>query len=210
MEIISHRGYWKEASEKNKKEAFERSFHLFFGTETDIRDYNGELVISHDIGSQYSMSLVDFLEIYKGFKEEPLLALNIKADGLQNKLQYYLEQYSVKNYFCFDMSVPDTLGYINKGLNTYIRMSEFESKSALYKNSNGIWLDCFNDVWYSENLVKECLSDGKKVAIVSSDIHKREYKEHWSFLNNWEIISNDEIILCTDFPEEAKDFFDNE
>ena len=39
MMILSHRGYWKE---KNLPIAFERSFSLGFGTETD---YKGELVI---------------------------------------------------------------------------------------------------------------------------------------------------------------------
>ncbi len=38
MIILSHRGYWKEVSEKNKPIAFERSFSLGLGTETYIRD----------------------------------------------------------------------------------------------------------------------------------------------------------------------------
>jgi len=41
MLVISHRGYWKELAEKNRPIAFERSFALGFGTETDIRDYKG-------------------------------------------------------------------------------------------------------------------------------------------------------------------------
>ena len=47
MVILSHRGYWKDAR-KNSVDAFKASFVREFGTETDIRDYNGELVISHD------------------------------------------------------------------------------------------------------------------------------------------------------------------
>lgn len=35
MIILSHRGYWKETHEKNLPIAFERSFSLGFGTETD-------------------------------------------------------------------------------------------------------------------------------------------------------------------------------
>jgi hypothetical protein len=38
MEILSHRGYWKIESKKNKLYAFERSFSYGFGVETDIRD----------------------------------------------------------------------------------------------------------------------------------------------------------------------------
>ena len=60
MEILSHRGYWKNEGEKNTKIAFERSFQLGFGTETDIRDYKGELVISHDIADSSCMKLEAF------------------------------------------------------------------------------------------------------------------------------------------------------
>lgn len=52
MIVLSHRGYWKNSLEKNKFVAFERSFSMGFGTETDIRDFNGELVISHDIADK--------------------------------------------------------------------------------------------------------------------------------------------------------------
>lgn len=38
MKILSHRGFWLKNSEKNKQEAFKRSFDANFGLETDIRD----------------------------------------------------------------------------------------------------------------------------------------------------------------------------
>ena len=60
MIILSHRGYWKLESEKNKPIAFDRSFSLGFGTETDIRDYRGKLVISHDLADENSIQLSEF------------------------------------------------------------------------------------------------------------------------------------------------------
>lgn len=86
MKIISHRGYWKNNSEKNTKISFERSFRLGFGTETDIRDFNGNLVISHDIPTNTSISIDDFFEIYNRHSNS-ILALNIKSDGLQSILK---------------------------------------------------------------------------------------------------------------------------
>ena len=56
MKILSHRGYWKTAEEKNTATAMHRSFSLGFGTETDVRDYNGKLVISHDIPDSSAIS----------------------------------------------------------------------------------------------------------------------------------------------------------
>ncbi|HDG1702299.1 TPA: hypothetical protein PFE33_004667, partial [Kluyvera ascorbata] len=50
--------------EKNTQTAFERSFSLGFGTETDIRDFGGELVISHDIADQNCISFKKFISLY--------------------------------------------------------------------------------------------------------------------------------------------------
>ena len=65
MEILSHRGYWKTVTEKNTIIAFKRSFNLGFGTETDIRDLNGNLVISHDMPSTEMKNLVTVEEFFK-------------------------------------------------------------------------------------------------------------------------------------------------
>ena len=64
MEIISHRGFWLSSDEKNSNLAFQRSFQQHFGTETDIRDFNGELVISHDIPISKETSIDDFFSLY--------------------------------------------------------------------------------------------------------------------------------------------------
>ena len=62
MRIISHRGYWNTPAEKNTIHAFQRSFALGFGTETDIRDLKGELVISHDMPIGDEIRFEDFLD----------------------------------------------------------------------------------------------------------------------------------------------------
>ena len=49
MRVVSHRGYWRDDAEKNSLPAFERSFALRFGIETDLRDAVGRLVVSHGI-----------------------------------------------------------------------------------------------------------------------------------------------------------------
>ena len=46
MIILSHRGFWKTKDEKNTITSFKRSFDCGFGTETDLRDHDGEIVIS--------------------------------------------------------------------------------------------------------------------------------------------------------------------
>ena len=210
MEIISHRGYWFKNSEKNSDLAFRRSFGLSFGTETDIRDFDGELVISHDVANKNCITIEKFFEIYKSIEIQPSLALNIKSDGLQNLLKKSLKQNNINNYFVFDMSIPDTIMYLKEGMNVFIRQSEHELGTSFYESATGIWLDAFDGVWYSEELVKKHLNNGKKVAIVSSELHNREYLKHWTLLKSWNIINDDNLILCTDLPEKAIKFFKNE
>ena len=207
MKIISHRGYWNQEKEKNSSTAFNRSFSLNFGTETDIRDFDGDLVISHDIANKSCLTLVDFFNIYISKNTELLLALNIKSDGLQKMLLKFLKTYSIRNYFVFDMSIPDTIMYLKEGMNVFIRQSEYESGTSFYERASGIWLDAFEGAWYSEELVQKHLDNGKKVAIVSSELHKREYLKHWTYLKSWSIINDDDLILCTDLPEKAIKFF---
>ncbi|MEJ7675946.1 MAG: hypothetical protein WKF59_25420 [Chitinophagaceae bacterium] len=72
------------------------------------------LVISHDIANSNCIIADEFFSIYKQHTQSLTLALNIKADGLQDELFKLLELYNIHNYFVFDMAIPDTIGYIKK------------------------------------------------------------------------------------------------
>jgi len=207
LQILSHRGYWKSFEEKNTLTSFRRSFQLGFGTETDIRDYHGHLVISHDIANENSIPFGQFLDLYTSYKTDLPLALNIKADGLQSKLSELLKQYGISNYFVFDMSIPDTLSYIQYGLRIFSRQSEYEPTPAFYKNTSGIWMDCFLDDWVQEPDIEQHLTVGKQVCLVSPDLHKRDYSSFWGYLSRMQSVNSDQLLLCTDFPEEAREFF---
>lgn len=207
--VISHRGYWLEEHEKNSMRAFERSFSLDFGTETDIRDYQGELVISHDIPRGGELSVEDFFQIYNSFNNKLPLALNIKADGLQNHLKGLINKYKIENYFVFDMSVPDTMGYLKNDFRVYTRQSEYEENPALYDDSEGVWLDEFINDWITTDIIESHINNGKKVCMVSPDLHRREYTGRWEYYKNLKDIVNSSMIhICTDFPEKAKEYFD--
>ena len=93
MKILSHRGYWQKPEEKNKAIAFERSFTLGYGTETDIRDCRGELVISHDMPNGNEITLDAMLSLAAKESKQLTLALNIKADGLAHALEKKLAAY---------------------------------------------------------------------------------------------------------------------
>ncbi len=208
MIILSHRGYWKEMAEKNKPVAFERSFLLSFGTETDIRDFQGELVISHDIADENSISAKVFFEIYNEYDNTLTLALNIKADGLQIKLKKLLEECNIKNYFVFDMSVPDGLQYLKDKVKVFTRVSEYEKEPSFYDEACGVWLDEFKGHWVDKETIKKHIKNNKQICIVSPDLHKREYKKEWQDYKDIEKeLGINNLMICTDYPEEAREFF---
>lgn len=208
MKVLSHRGYWMNESEKNSSIAFERSFKFGFGTETDIRDYLGELVISHDIAVKESLKLSRFFEIYKSFDETLPLALNIKADGLQARLRSLLNRYDIKNYFLFDMSVPEAVRYIKQGFTVYTRHSEYEREPNLYVESDGVWMDEFNSHWITVDHINGHLLQKKKVCIVSPELHGRKYRDSWKdYKENLSSQFGEGIYLCTDKPEDAREYF---
>jgi len=209
MIILSHRGYWKETYEKNRPVAFERSFSLGFGTETDIRDYKGELVISHDITDEKCISVKEMFEIYNKYDNSLPLALNIKADGLQVKLKDLLEKYKITNYFVFDMSVPDGLQYLKQNIKSFTRESEYETVPSFYDEACGIWLDEFKGHWIDKETIKKHIENKKQICIVSPDLHKREYKKEWQHYKQIEKeLGINNLMICTDYPEDAKEFFD--
>jgi glycerophosphoryl diester phosphodiesterase len=208
MKIISHRGYWLEASEKNTPLAFDRSFGLGFGTETDVRDCMGELVISHDMPSGNEQGLEDFLVFagkFASVKSPLTLALNIKADGMADVLAKKLSGYPQLNCFVFDMAVPDMRNYLNAGIPVFTRMSEIELAPAFLNSAEGVWLDAFEKEWYDTKVIDDLISAGKKVCIVSPEIHGRPHMDAWQILNKLDV--TDGVILCTDKPEDALGYF---
>lgn len=206
MEIISHRGLWKKKDDKNTLKSFKYSFENGFGCETDIRDYIGSLKVSHDMAKNSDLDLIDFFKLYKN-KSNKTIALNIKSDGLHTTLKKLIEDFKIENYFVFDMSIPDTLNYLNIGINFFIRESEYELDLPFYSECSGIWLDCFNSIWYTKEKINFHLNNNKKLTIVSSELHNRDYKKHWSLLKNWGVSNYENIILCTDYPVEANSYF---
>ena len=207
MIILAHRGYWKDKSEQNTAAAFKRSFSHGFGVETDVRDYKGELVISHDIADSGSMSLDEFFSTYNKYGASLPLALNIKSDGLQAKLKDLIEIYSIRNYFVFDMSIPDTLRYLDFGINTLMRRSEYEHELEMLGNIYGIWLDQFQADWYDRNLIEDIIKKWELVCIVSPDLHGRDNTNCWSLLTGSSAELNNKMMICTDYPSQAEEYF---
>jgi glycerophosphoryl diester phosphodiesterase len=199
MEILAHRGWWKTESEKNTLGAFERAMSVGLGLELDIRDHHGEIVIAHDIprADRNYESFIDFLKIWREY-EKPILAVNIKCDGLSGLLSDFFFPEDQDSYFCFDMSVPETIQYLKTDLVIASRLSEYEKD--IFGSSN-IWLDSFRSDWWIENLPTDLTH--RKLYVVSPDLHKRSNASVWNYLKSTRKFAG----LCTDNVEEAIEFF---
>jgi glycerophosphoryl diester phosphodiesterase len=207
MRILAHRGHWLTPSEKNSPAAFERAWANGHGIETDLRDRDGEIVVSHDPASASAAPFQSLLEAHAAQAPDTMLALNIKADGLQGAVSRLLAQYRVRNYFVFDMSVPDTLHYLAAGMRVFLRLSEYESETTLFDRASGVWLDGFAGEWWTLDLIRSLCARGKSVAIVSSELHGRDHQMPWRQLKTLEDEVRAKIMLCTDFPDAAEQFF---
>jgi len=208
MKFLAHRGLTKKSLEANSIAAFRRAWQAGFGIETDIRDYKGKLVISHDLANSSSPDFKKFLAWYKKEGRNSVLAINIKADGLAGLLKETLKKFSITNYFVFDMSVPDAWHYVKRNIKVFTRQSEFETTPSFYKQAKGVWLDELSQPWIDEKVVKKHLKQGKPVCIVSPELHQRPYQSAWceykKVLKDWD---SPNLLLCTDYPEKAKIFF---
>ena len=207
MEILCHRGLWVKAKKQNTLNAFKMAFEAGFGVELDVRDFKSKIIISHDPSlSTHPILLSDFFDLFKTYKQKnKMVAINIKTDGIAEAISRLVNQYNISNYFTFDMSIPEMLHYKNIGLKYFSRLSEYEKKTVLINSASGIWLDAFESQWYDKDYLNRLLKNKKNICIVSAELHGRNNQSQWSLLKKFSDSSH--LMLCTDYPYEAKEYF---
>lgn len=207
MRFLAHRGLWVDVAAKNTHDAFLLAATEGFGIETDVRDSCGRLVISHDMPTGNEISFEEFLELYQiscRYEDSPL-AINIKSDGLASEVAKELAKRPGLNAFVFDMSVPDMKGYFNNNVPVFTRFSEIETHPVWLDKSSGVWLDSFEVEWFTADVINKLLASNLIVCVVSPELHGRPHLNTWDLLKK--IPSSDKLWLCTDFPQEAREFF---
>lgn len=203
MHILAHRGLWRHPEEQNTLAAFARAFDLGFGIETDVRDSERRLVISHNPPCGPEPSLEETLSL---LANRPLfMAINIKADGLAGQINAMCQQYSAPRWFVFDMSVPDMRQHLRMGNPVYGRMSEVEPTPPWQTHLSGIWLDGFDSQWYDAPLIERLLATQLPLCVVSAELHARNRDSQWTML--YQFSGRDNLLLCTDAPVEARAYF---
>lgn len=204
MIILSHRGFWIQPAEKNSWAAFERTIATGFGTETDVRDLVGKLVIAHDPATETARAWSDLVDLFAGSGLP--LAVNVKADGLAPLVGAAFEGRDI-DWFAFDMSGPETVRYARAGLPFFTRHSDIETEPLLYSQAQGVWLDAFEDHgWITPQIIRAHLDQGKRVCLVSPELHGRAPEPFWAMLRTLGE-RPPALMLCTDLPTQARDYF---
>lgn len=206
MRLLAHRGFWTAGYEPNSIDAISAAAKYGYGVETDIRDRSGEVVVSHDMPSEAAPTLRELLGTMD--KDPRPLALNVKADGLAEATAALLSEFTVREAFVFDMSIPDQLAWLRAGVPALTRWSDVEPTPVLADQSSGVWLDSMHaDLWWSPRDVERLVESGRVVAFVSSELHGRAHEPLWQHIRNQRWAEHNNVLLCTDFPDAAEEFF---
>jgi glycerophosphoryl diester phosphodiesterase len=211
IEILSHRGWWRQPNEKNTAAALRLALQAGYGVETDVRDFGGRLVISHDPPSGSEPAWESFLSDYAELGARGTLAINVKADGLQELVAASLREAGVSNYFVFDMSLPELVRYRSRGMAYFTRLSDHEPHPLCLEGAAGVWVDGFERDWTDLDTLTPMLEGGRRLALVSPELHRRDKTEFWVEMREWlrRIPEGQQasVMLCTDHPGEAETYF---
>ncbi len=209
--IIAHRGLWLNNSEKNTLIAFHRALENGFGIETDIRDFDGKIVISHDLPESQSidLQLYHLLKMKLFSETQGRMALNVKSSGLASAVSMVLTSLQIDHsrFYVFDMAVPDMMPYIDSGLDIYSRISDQEPIPAFKNSIRGVWVDDLSGNFDQVQAAKDSLDQSLRVTIVSPELHGRNHEMLWSQIVSHGLHKYHNFELCTDLPLEAANTF---
>lgn len=148
---------------------------LQYGVEVDIRSYGDRLVIHHD-------PLVDgepFNAWVEGYHHGTLI-LNVKEEGLEERLMALMQRFGIENYFFLDQSFPFLIKSSRAGEHRCaVRVSEFESiQTALTLEGkvDWVWVDCFNHFPLDHEGAESLQRAGFKLCLVSPELQGRDAK----------------------------------
>jgi glycerophosphoryl diester phosphodiesterase len=193
--IFAHRGFWNNSFTQNSMDSFMAAAEHGYSIETDIRSFNGNLVVSHDqISGEKFLGLEDLSKVSSCF------ALNIKEDGLQANILKWKEWIRSSNSFVFDGSVPEMYRYRKEGIKHALRMSEYEQE--LSWDCEVVWLDSFESDWWIDNISVLRALENKEVIVVSPELHGRDPQNLWGVLQESREKGRFDFSICTDFPLE--------
>jgi len=142
------------------------------GVEVDIRSNGDELIMHHDPfvdGERFEDWLAHF--------RHRTLILNVKEEGLEDRLIALMQAHGISDYFFLDQSFPFLVRTANRGESRCaVRVSEFESIDTaltLAGRIDWVWVDCFTRFPLDRAQAGRLQQAGFKLCLVSPELQGR-------------------------------------
>ena len=190
MEIILHRINQIELLKETSQN---------YGVEIDIRTFGENLIINHEPFQSGDL----FKDWIKNFNHKTLI-LNIKEEGLEEEILFYLNKYSINTYFFLDQSFPSLMRNKHKINYKYsLRVSDYESIETAFKfkdKVDWIWLDVFHEFIFTKKDILNLKNNNFKICLSSPELNNTSKVNIESIKK---IIKRDNIefdAVCTKYP----------
>ena len=147
-----------------------------YGVEVDIRSSGDKLIMSHD-PFIHGEDFMDWMSLYK----HGTLILNVKEEGLEDRLISVMANFLIDDFFFLDQSFPFLLKTSRQGESrSAVRVSEFEdvyTAMNLAGTVQWVWVDCFSKFPLSKQQADLLqIEGGFKLCFVSPELQSRADK----------------------------------
>lgn len=143
------------------------------GVEIDLRSHVGGLYLHHDPFRPGE----DFERWLSGYAHR-LLVLNVKEDGLEERIRALLHARGIEDYFFLDQPFPSLLRNAEAGeTRCALRYSEHESLQTALSLSGKVrwvWVDCFTRCPLTRESGAALRAAGLRICLVSPELHGRD------------------------------------
>ena len=171
------------------------------GLEFDIHAYGDQLVVSHDA----FCNGIKFCEYISKIKDR-FLAINIKEEGIEEMVFDILSKEGCKNYFLFDVSVPQIfrLGKLYSKHFAF-RLSQIEKINLEFcrEYADYLWIDTFDgSFWLDKELILKLKNLSFKLCFVSPELHKPPLGDFNAFnkkLKSYNSLLDNDDMVCTKY-----------
>lgn len=166
------------------------------GVEVDLREQSGEIILQHD-PYKSGENFEGYLKQYR----HKFMVLNIKTEGIEERVSGLIKKYGLKNYFFLDTAFPAMMKLIRQGeTRIATRFSEYEPAelcAPLRGKVEWVWADCFTRLpWTQESYMS--IKPFFKICLVSPELqqHPKEWiSEFKTKLQNYPVDA-----VCTKYP----------
>lgn len=172
------------------------------GVEVDIRSQGDRLVIHHD---PFVADALDF-EAWLATYRHGTLILNVKEEGLEDRLLALMAARGIEDFFFLDQSFPFLIRTARRGeRRCAVRVSEFETVEtalSLAGQVEWVWVDCFTCFPLDRAAAERLRAAGMKLCLVSPELQGRTDPAEITALRA--LLAREGIVaeaVCTKAPE---------